>query len=230
MDIDLPSVGLYKYGKIFKSHLFGRPTVVSCDPEFNYFVLQNEDRLFHSAYPPNIPGVLGDLTLLAVTGDVHKRLRGFAVNLLSSVKTPSSLFLSDIEDNVLKVMDSWKHKKVLQFLAEARKYTFGAVLKQTLSLEFEDPDAVQIFKNLIFVYERNSFSAHQPPRNTLCQSNPRCGCCKCKELYAILWREETVSWFGASDVGDQLLYPPSRPQLLLDSIDGIRLAYSPSLS
>ncbi|XP_020242593.1 cytochrome P450 724B1-like [Asparagus officinalis] len=109
------------YGKIFKSHLFGRPTVVSCDPEFNYFVLQNEDRLFHSAYPPNIPGVLGDLTLLAVTGDVHKRLRGFAVNLLSSVKTPSSLFLSDIEDNVLKVMDSWKHKKVLQFLAEARK-------------------------------------------------------------------------------------------------------------
>ncbi|KAK4342200.1 hypothetical protein RND71_038016 [Anisodus tanguticus] len=35
-----------RYGKVFKSHLFFSPTVVSCDQDLNYFILQNEDKLF----------------------------------------------------------------------------------------------------------------------------------------------------------------------------------------
>ncbi|ONK59295.1 uncharacterized protein A4U43_C08F4980 [Asparagus officinalis] len=132
------------YGKIFRSHLFGHPTVVSCDAEFNSFVLQNEGTLFHAGYPSNIPAVLGDLTLLFVTGDIHKRLRGFAVNLFSSIRTPNSSFLSGIEDNVLRVMESWKDKETLRFTAETRKFTFGVIVKQILSLEVEDPDALEI--------------------------------------------------------------------------------------
>jgi len=77
--------------------------------------------LFHAGYPTNIPGVLGDLTLLFVTGDLHQRLRGFALNLFASVKTPNGSFLLDIEDNVLRVMESWKDKKTLVFAAETRK-------------------------------------------------------------------------------------------------------------
>lgn len=94
---------------------------MSCDAEFNSFIFQNEDRLFHAGYPKNIPGVLGDLTLLFVTGETHKRLRGFALSLLASVREQSGSFLSDIEDNVLRVMDSWKDKTTLVFMAETRK-------------------------------------------------------------------------------------------------------------
>ncbi|KAL1104501.1 hypothetical protein V6Z11_D04G069500 [Gossypium hirsutum] len=35
-----------RYGRVFKSHLFGSPTIVSCDHELNMVVLQNEEKLF----------------------------------------------------------------------------------------------------------------------------------------------------------------------------------------
>ncbi|GLJ05191.1 hypothetical protein SUGI_0013330 [Cryptomeria japonica] len=38
------------YGEIVTCSLFGKPTVVSVDPEFNKFVLQNEGRLFKASY------------------------------------------------------------------------------------------------------------------------------------------------------------------------------------
>ncbi|XP_038981137.1 cytochrome P450 724B1-like [Phoenix dactylifera] len=134
------------YGKIFRSHLFGHPTIVSCDAEFNSFILQNEDRLFESSYPKNIPGVLGELTLLYVTGSEHKRLRGVALDLFAGMRTNAS-FISDIEDNVLQVMDSWKNKETLVFCDETRKFTFRVIVKQILSLRPEDPETSEILSN-----------------------------------------------------------------------------------
>ncbi|XP_010912979.2 cytochrome P450 724B1-like [Elaeis guineensis] len=136
-----------RYGKIFRSHLFGHPTIVSCDAEFNSFILQNEDRLFQSSYPKNIPGVLGNLTLLFVTGSEHKRLRGLALDLFAGMRTKNASFISDIEDNVLQVMDSWKTKKTLVFCEETRKFTFRVIVKQILSLRPEDPETPEILNN-----------------------------------------------------------------------------------
>ncbi|RWW25885.1 hypothetical protein GW17_00009755 [Ensete ventricosum] len=111
------------YGKIFRSHLFGHPTVVSCDVDFNHFILQNEDRLFEASYPASIPKVIGDLTMLVMTGDPHKRIRGVALSLFSSMKTHEAATMSDIDNIVVRLMDSWKNKKTLVFCEETRKIT-----------------------------------------------------------------------------------------------------------
>ncbi|XP_068653657.1 cytochrome P450 724B1-like [Aristolochia californica] len=136
-----------RYGTIFRSHLFGHPTVVSCDPDFNSFVLHNEERLFLSSYPSNIPGILGQLTLLVATGDVHKRLRAVALNLFATMKAQNEFFLSDIENNALRVMRSWKNKERLVFCQETRKFTFSVIVKQILSLGPEDPVTIEILDN-----------------------------------------------------------------------------------
>lgn len=112
--------GVQRYGKIFRCHVFGHPTIVSCDADFNSFILQNDDRLLVSSYPANIPGVLGDLTLLVATGDLHKRLRGAMLNFFTT-NTQNINFLRHIEDNVLRVMAPWAHKKTLIFCQETRK-------------------------------------------------------------------------------------------------------------
>ncbi|RWR90495.1 cytochrome P450 724B1-like protein [Cinnamomum micranthum f. kanehirae] len=65
---------------------------VSCDRDFNSFILQQEDRLVEASYPSNIPGVLGDLTLLVVR---------------------NSSFLAHIEENAVQVMLSWATKKTV---------------------------------------------------------------------------------------------------------------------
>ncbi|KAJ0971366.1 hypothetical protein J5N97_019325 [Dioscorea zingiberensis] len=138
-----------RYGKIFRSHLFGYPTVVSCDGEFNQFILNNEGRLVVSSYPKNIHGVLEDLTLLVQAGASHSRLRAVALTFFSTMRTQVISCLSDIEESAVRVLDSWKGKKTVSFCDEARKFTFSVIVKQALSLGPEHPEAAEILKNLI---------------------------------------------------------------------------------
>lgn len=132
-----------RYGKVFKSHLFGSPTIVSCDPELNAFVLQNENRLFECSYPKPIHGILGSSSLIVVVGDVHKRLRSHVLNLVNNAKSKHD-FLVDIERNALLVLNSWKDKQTVIFCEETRKFTFNVIVKQMLSLTPENPVAVRI--------------------------------------------------------------------------------------
>ncbi|KAK1282303.1 hypothetical protein QJS10_CPB22g00346 [Acorus calamus] len=139
-------IHIYGYGKIFRSHLFGYPTIVSCDAEFNMFVLRNEGHLFATGYPRNIPEVLGDLTLLHLTGEAHKRLRGVALSFFATVKTESEHFLADIEAGALGIINPWKDKETLHFCDEARKFTFNVIVKQILSLRPDDHEATEILQ------------------------------------------------------------------------------------
>nr|XP_010912979.1 cytochrome P450 724B1-like [Elaeis guineensis] len=63
------------------------------------------------------------------------------------MRTKNASFISDIEDNVLQVMDSWKTKKTLVFCEETRKFTFRVIVKQILSLRPEDPETPEILNN-----------------------------------------------------------------------------------
>ncbi|KAL8150960.1 hypothetical protein V2J09_020768 [Rumex salicifolius] len=135
-----------RYGKVFKSHLFFSPTIVSCDPELNYYILQNEDKLFQCSYPQSIHGILGDLSMLVTVGDTHKRLRSVALSLINSIKT-NIQFLNDIERSALHILDSWKDKDQVLFCQEARKFTFNVIVKQVLGLEPNEPTTIVILEH-----------------------------------------------------------------------------------
>ncbi|WOH00749.1 hypothetical protein DCAR_0520123 [Daucus carota subsp. sativus] len=137
-----------KYGKVFKSHLFLTPTIVSCDEELNYLILQNEDKLFQCSYPKPIHGVLGSLSMLVAVGDTHKRLRSVALSLVTTTKS-NPQFLSDIENTAIQILDSWKHKKQILFCEEARKFTFTVIVKQVLGLSPDDPQTSGILKDFL---------------------------------------------------------------------------------
>lgn len=109
-----------RYGKVLRSHLFGSPTIISCDHELNAFVLQNEDRLFQCSYPKPIHGILGKLSMLVVVGDAHKRLRGIALGLTNTWKSKIGI-LHDIDRQVISMMESWKKRERIIFCEEARK-------------------------------------------------------------------------------------------------------------
>ncbi|XP_075477487.1 cytochrome P450 724B1-like isoform X1 [Primulina tabacum] len=137
-----------RYGKVFKSHLFLAPTVVSCDEELNYYVLQNEDRLFQCSYPKPIHGILGKSSMLVAVGDTHKRLRSMALSLVTTMKSKPE-FLNDIEITATQILDSWKDKKPIIFCEEARKYTFNVIVKQVLGLTPEEPHTKEILQDFL---------------------------------------------------------------------------------
>ncbi|KZV19410.1 hypothetical protein F511_08751 [Dorcoceras hygrometricum] len=137
-----------RYGKVFKSHLFLAPTVVSCDEELNYYILQNEDRLFQCSYPKPIHGILGKSSMLVAVGDTHKKLRSMALSLVTTMKSKLE-FLNDIEKNATGILDSWKDKSQIAFCEEARKYTFNVIVKQVLGLTPEEPHTKKILQDFL---------------------------------------------------------------------------------
>ncbi|KAF3790140.1 Cytochrome P450 724B1 [Nymphaea thermarum] len=151
-----------RYGKIFKSHLFGCPTIVSCDQELNSFILQNEERLFQCSYPKPIHGVLGRLSMLVVVGDTHKRLRSLALNLVHTWKSKSD-YLQDIEEHAISLMETWRGRDEIVFSHEARKFTFNVIVKQILSLKPDEPQTAMILEDfLTFMRGLVSFPLYIP--------------------------------------------------------------------
>lgn len=112
-----------RYGKVFKSHLFGKPTIVSCDLELNAFILQNEERFFRVYYPKPVKGILGDLSMIIVSGEVHKKLRSVAVNFINTSRS-SLHFLNYIQNLAITVIKPWKHLPQVSFIQQAKEVPY----------------------------------------------------------------------------------------------------------
>lgn len=108
-----------RYGKIFKSNIFGGPTIVSTDARFNRFVMQNQGRLFETSYPESVEGILGEWSVLTLTGELHKEMRSIAVKFLSN--DLRNRFLPDIERHTLVVINAWKDGSFLSATEQAKK-------------------------------------------------------------------------------------------------------------
>ncbi|XP_077252078.1 cytochrome P450, family 724, subfamily A, polypeptide 1 [Tasmannia lanceolata] len=151
-----------RYGKVFRSHLFGSSTIISCDQDLNAFVLQNEEKLFECSYPKPIHGILGKLSMLVVVGNEHKRLRSIALSLTSTWKSKPE-YLHDIDKQAISAMESWKKREEVIFCDETRKFSFNVIVKQILSLEPEEPQTTKILEDfLTFMKGLVSFPIYIP--------------------------------------------------------------------
>lgn len=74
-----------RYGRVFKSHILGSPTIISMDPWLNRYILLNESKGLVPGYPQSMLNILGTRNIAAVYGSTHRYLRN---NLLSLIGTP----------------------------------------------------------------------------------------------------------------------------------------------
>nr|UTS77786.1 cytochrome P450 720B31 [Ginkgo biloba] len=122
-----------RYGDIFISHLFGKRVIVSVDPHFNKFVTQNEGRLFQARYPKSMADLFGKYGLFSVHGDLHRKLHGIAVNLLSSDKLRVD-FMADIQTLVHNTLTTWQAKDHIFLETECHEMISNLMAKQLLDL------------------------------------------------------------------------------------------------
>ncbi|GJM85385.1 hypothetical protein PR202_ga01830 [Eleusine coracana subsp. coracana] len=136
-----------RYGSVFKSHLFGAPTVVSCDAELNHLVLQNEERLFQCSYPGSIRGILGGSSLLVVTGERHRKIRAMALAFVASTGLRPS-YLADVDRSARAVLAAWRARRsTFAFCDEARKFAFCVIVEQVLGLAPDEPVTGRVLKD-----------------------------------------------------------------------------------
>ncbi|RVW50972.1 Cytochrome P450 87A3 [Vitis vinifera] len=105
-----------KYGPLFCTNLAGRPVVVSSDPDFNYYIFQQEGKLVELWYMDSIAKLVGLDTSqsIAATGYVHKYLRNLALAHFGTEALKGRL-LSKAEDMIRTRLHDWTKLPALEF-------------------------------------------------------------------------------------------------------------------
>ncbi|KAJ0967837.1 hypothetical protein J5N97_024754 [Dioscorea zingiberensis] len=147
---DKKQILFHPYGKIFSCSLFGRQAVVSADPVFNRFIMQNEGKLFQSSYPKSFRDLVGKNGVIVVQGEQQRKLHGIATNMLRLDKLNSN-FLKGVQMVLLRTLDSFQVNQVLVLQDVCRKVAINLMVNQLLGVsnESEINEMAHLFSNFV---------------------------------------------------------------------------------
>ncbi|KAF4377116.1 hypothetical protein F8388_017520 [Cannabis sativa] len=115
-----------KYGPISKLSLFGNPTVFLHGPAANKFIFTSSCSIITNQQVKSIQMVLGDRSLLELTGDDHKRVR----NALMLFLRPESLkdCVGKLEEEIRWHLEMhWQGKQQVTVLPLMKTLTFNII-------------------------------------------------------------------------------------------------------
>ncbi|CAI0399243.1 unnamed protein product [Linum tenue] len=123
-----------KYGDgagLFRSHLFGRPTIIAFAPAVSKYVYQ-KDGDFILEWPS--VELVGPTSLVAVNGPSHTRLRSFVTN---AINRPDALrrIASLVQPNIVAALQSWAQTGRVNAYKQVKKVTFENIGRLFASLE-----------------------------------------------------------------------------------------------
>ncbi|XP_054788801.1 abietadienol/abietadienal oxidase isoform X3 [Prosopis cineraria] len=139
-----------RYGKIFSCSLFGKWAVVSADPSFNRFVMQNEGKLFRSSYPKSFRDLVGKNGVITVQGEQQRKLHGIASNMMRLEKLKLH-FLNDIQKVLLQTLSNFKNNQVILLQDVCRKVAINLMVNQLLGVSSESQvnEMAQLFSDFV---------------------------------------------------------------------------------
>jgi len=111
-----------KHGKIYKSHIFGAPTIFLAGAEANKFLFSNENKYFTATWPKSTRILLGPNSLSVQQGSVHQKRR----RLLAQTFQPRALanYAPTMETMTASYLEKWAEMGTLTWYPEIRDYTF----------------------------------------------------------------------------------------------------------
>lgn len=121
-DPDFQKKRLSKHGNVFKTNIFGRPTVVMVGAEANQFLFKNENKYVVSTWPKSTKILLGQNSLSVRSGSFHTSRR----KLLAQAFQPRALasYIPTMEKFTASYIKKWKEMGTLTWYPELRDYTF----------------------------------------------------------------------------------------------------------
>ncbi|KAM7272220.1 hypothetical protein ACFE04_026883 [Oxalis oulophora] len=123
-----------KYGDnvgMYRTHLFGSPTIIACFPESYKLILQSaENFLLHWATLE----VLGRQSILAVNGSAHARLRKVVLDAISRPDALRCIALL-VQPRILASFQSWAKDGNIKAYDAAKKLTLANIGKLFVNFE-----------------------------------------------------------------------------------------------
>ncbi|URE40266.1 cytochrome P450 [Musa troglodytarum] len=122
------------YGKVFRSHLFGSPTIVSTDAEVSRWVLQSDGRSFVPSYPKSLMELMGKSSILLINGNLQRRVHGLIGAFFKSSDLKAQI-TRDMQCFVQRSMSSWTNERLIHIQDEAKHIVFQILVKGLIGLQ-----------------------------------------------------------------------------------------------
>ncbi|KAK8988721.1 hypothetical protein V6N11_030099 [Hibiscus sabdariffa] len=121
------------YGKVFKSHIFGTPTIVSTDAEVSRFVLQSDAKAFVPFYPKSLTELMGKSSILLINGSLQRKIHGLIGSFFKSPHLKDQI-TRDMQSYVQQAMDKWRDDQPIFIQDETKTIAFQVLVKALISL------------------------------------------------------------------------------------------------
>ena len=120
-DPDFASKRRQRYGNLFRTNLFGRPTIYLAGADAVRFVLLNENQYFVASWLPSTKALLGPAALSVQQGSMHQQRR----KLLAQAFQPRALasYVETMMTVTRSYLDRWEQQGTLTWYPELRNYT-----------------------------------------------------------------------------------------------------------
>lgn len=132
-DPDFATKRQQKYGNVFKTNLFGSPTIMMLGAEANRYLFSQENQNFVIQWPESVSVLLGSASLATQSGSIHQTRR----KLLSQAFQPRALanYIPAMEEITGRYFEKWEKLQDLTLYPELRQYTFDIACKLLVGTE-----------------------------------------------------------------------------------------------
>ncbi|XP_068642582.1 ent-kaurenoic acid oxidase 2-like [Aristolochia californica] len=125
-----------RYGDtgVYRTHLFGYPTIITCTPQINKQVLGTltEEGCFSTGWPST--QLLGSSSVASVDGSAHKRLRKHLMEAFNSPKALTAL-LATAQPVFISAFEDWVSKKRIVAYEETKAVMFSNICDMLVSFK-----------------------------------------------------------------------------------------------
>ncbi|XP_068304251.1 3-epi-6-deoxocathasterone 23-monooxygenase CYP90D1-like [Pyrus communis] len=122
------------YGKVFKSHIFGSPTIVSTDAEVSKIVLQSDAKSFVPSYPKSLTELMGKSSILLINGALQRRIHGLIGAFFKSPHLKAQI-TTGMQNYVQQSMEKWRDDHFIYIQDETKHIAFQVLVKALISLD-----------------------------------------------------------------------------------------------
>ncbi|KAI0488355.1 hypothetical protein KFK09_028184 [Dendrobium nobile] len=155
-------IRMQRYGLVFKTSLFGMQVVVSTDPELNYFVLQQEGKIFKSFYPKTFIELFGLEDINDQKDAKSRYLKSIIVKVLGPENLKEKL-LCNMDEEIRKRLCLWSAKESIIDLKDSISTLFFDVIAKTLISYDPSTTTIDLMRHLkVFISSVFSFPLNIP--------------------------------------------------------------------
>ncbi|KAI3969944.1 hypothetical protein MKW92_004558 [Papaver armeniacum] len=112
-----------RYGTMFRTSLAGHPIVVSSDPDFNYFIFQQERKSVELWYMDSFSAIFGGGLEYATDAQIHKYFRNAVLNHFGTEALKERL-LPKIERMSNQALESWSNQSSIELKSSITSMIF----------------------------------------------------------------------------------------------------------